>query len=324
MAVEYEPENSILVDARKNVETYKMLETTLCSKNDASISMAKRLRALFTLKSLGGELAIQAIEKAFQDESSALLKHELAYVLGQMKDERAVPVLINVLDDQQEDPMVRHEAAEALGAISDKIALPILQKYLNDPEDCVRETCELAVDLINFNENNKLCVDESDEIPSSGFCSVDPAPAMKSTKSIDELKKMLLNKDETLFKRYRAMFTLRNLNNTESVLALVEGFNDTSALFRHEIAYVLGQMQHPESVPALVDRLQDSQELGMVRHECAEALGSIAHPDVIPVLDKFAKDDVQVVRESCIVGLDMVEYETSNQFQYADGLNTSA
>lgn len=44
----------------------------------------------------------------FEDES-ALLKHELAYCLGQIKNDKALPVLESVLRDRAEDPMVRHE-----------------------------------------------------------------------------------------------------------------------------------------------------------------------------------------------------------------------
>lgn len=33
--------------------------------------------------------------------------------------------------------------------------------------------------------------------------------------------------------------------------ALAEGFADASPLFRHEIAYVMGQLQHSDTVPAL-------------------------------------------------------------------------
>jgi deoxyhypusine monooxygenase len=68
----------------------------------------KRFRALFTLKAIGGPEAISTISKGFGDES-ALLKHEFAYVLGQMKDQRAIPKLEEVLSDEKEDPMVRHE-----------------------------------------------------------------------------------------------------------------------------------------------------------------------------------------------------------------------
>ena len=68
----------------------------------------QRFRALFTLKAIGGPEAISTISKGFSDES-ALLKHEFAYVLGQMKDHRAIPKLEEVLGDETEDPMVRHE-----------------------------------------------------------------------------------------------------------------------------------------------------------------------------------------------------------------------
>jgi deoxyhypusine monooxygenase len=42
-------------------------------------------------------------------DPSALLKHELAYCLGQMGDQSALSVLESVLKDRSEDPMVRHE-----------------------------------------------------------------------------------------------------------------------------------------------------------------------------------------------------------------------
>jgi deoxyhypusine monooxygenase len=87
-----------------------------------SIPLAHRFRALFTLKSFGkstavlenepntlvSDAAIQIIAEGFNDPS-ALLKHELAYVLGQMGNLRAVPVLEHVLGDKQQDAMVRHE-----------------------------------------------------------------------------------------------------------------------------------------------------------------------------------------------------------------------
>ena len=44
----------------------------------------------------------------FEDDS-ALLKHELAYCLGQIRKESALPVLTDVLRNTDEDPMVRHE-----------------------------------------------------------------------------------------------------------------------------------------------------------------------------------------------------------------------
>lgn len=79
---------------------------------NTKLPMKERFRALFTLKNLGGNLAIENISKCFTDDS-VLLKHELAYCLGQMRDEYAIPYLIEVLKDDKQEPMVRHEAGNS-------------------------------------------------------------------------------------------------------------------------------------------------------------------------------------------------------------------
>lgn len=63
------------------------------------------------------------------------------------------------------------------------------------------------------------------------------------------------------------MFAIRNLNSSEAVKSLEKGFKDTSPLFRHEIAFVFGQMQHIESVPCLIRVLEDLSEVGVVRRK---------------------------------------------------------
>lgn len=99
-------------------------------------------------------------------------------------------------------------------------------------------------------------------------------------------------------------------------MQLANGFQDSSALFRHEIAYIFGQMQHEASVPSLVATLSRDGECDMVRHECAEALGSVASDECLETLKSYLKDQDQVVRESCEIGLDMLEYERSGELQY--------
>ena len=46
--------------------------------------------------------------------------------------------------------MVRHEAAEAMGAISKEESLPILKEFLHDPYREVRETCEIALAKVQW------------------------------------------------------------------------------------------------------------------------------------------------------------------------------
>lgn len=57
--------------------------------NDKNERLSVRFRALFSLKNLGGNEAIDQIGKCF-DDTSELLKHELAYCLGQMKSDYAL------------------------------------------------------------------------------------------------------------------------------------------------------------------------------------------------------------------------------------------
>ncbi|XP_005094647.1 deoxyhypusine hydroxylase [Aplysia californica] len=280
---------------------------------DSKQPLKERFRALFTLRNLGGNDAVDQITSCFNDES-ALLKHELAFCLGQMQNSHAIPKLIEVLEDKSENIMVRHEAGEALGAIGDITAMDVLAEYCEDPVTEVAETCQLAVCRLQWlAEKAKV----ENDLPDNPYFSVDPAPPAK-TGDVGELKTTLLDENLPLFQRYRAMFTLRNMGSNPAVLALAEGLKCSSALFRHEIAYVLGQIQSDACLDQLYENLKDAQESPMVRHECAEALGSIATPKASKMLENYLKDPERVVRESCIIALDMSEYENGEDFQYAN------
>jgi deoxyhypusine monooxygenase len=159
----------------------------------------------------------------------------------------------------------------------------------------------------------------------SDFASIDPAPPTELSESIESLEKALLDTKLPLFLRYRAMFGLRDLASppdlptaVPAVLALAKGLADPSALFRHEIAFVFGQLSHPASIPALSAALGNLEEASMVRHEAAEALGSLGEEEgVEDILKQFLNDNEQVVRDSVVVALDMAEFEKGGQTEYA-------
>jgi deoxyhypusine monooxygenase len=128
-----------------------------------TVPLARRFRALFSLKHLACQspsaqttAAIDAIAAAFVSPS-ALLKHELAYCLGQTKNMEAVPYLRTVLEDKNEDAMCRHEAAEALGALGDTCSLKIMRTMRDDKTEptVLRETCEIAVDRILWESSDQ-------------------------------------------------------------------------------------------------------------------------------------------------------------------------
>ncbi|KAM3507566.1 hypothetical protein MY10362_001708 [Beauveria mimosiformis] len=289
-----------------------------------------RFRALFSLKHMAvtdksaAGPAIEGIAAAFASPS-ALLKHELAYCLGQTANDAAVQPLRKVLCDLEEDSMVRHEAAEALGALGHAESLDLLKHFRDrEGEDIsVVETCEIAIDRIEWSSSQDR---QKEKLKPSDFASIDPAPpAVETEQNVEELGKQLMDEKLPLFLRYRAMFSLRDLASppdmptaVPAVLALAKGLDDPSALFRHEIAFVFGQLSHPASIPALTKALSDVNEASMVRHEAAEALGSLGEEEgVEDILRPFLHDKEKVVRESIIVALDMVDYEQSGEAEYA-------
>lgn len=223
--------------------------------------------------------------------------------------------------------MCRHEAAEALGALGDTGSVQIMKQMKDDESEptVVRETCDIAIERILWETSAER---QLEKLKPSDFASIDPAPPMSmqgEEQSIPELQHKLLDTSLPLFTRYRAMFALRDLaspptlpTSTPAVHALAAGFSDPSALFRHEIAFVFGQLSHPASIPALVACLSKKDEESMVRHEAAEALGSLGDEQgVEDILKGFLNDPEQVVRESVVVALDMAEYEKNGEVEYA-------
>lgn len=174
--------------------------------NNRDRPLKERFRALFTLKNLGGQEAIEQMSKTFQDPSE-LLKHEVAYCLGQMGNFNAIPILSQVLTDLGQEPIVRHEAGEALGAIGDSSTLALLTKIRDEDKIAVVvDTCKLAVERLEWLERGKN--DEQDKLSANPYSSTDPAPPALE-QDFKSLRETLLNDDLPLFQRYRAMFSLR-------------------------------------------------------------------------------------------------------------------
>ncbi|VVB06126.1 unnamed protein product [Arabis nemorensis] len=161
-----------------------------------------------------------------------------------MQDDEAIPALESLLNDMSLHPI----AAEALGAIGLACNVDILKKSLiMDPAQEVRETCELALkrieELSNVDTEN-----QSSTTDKSPFESIDPAAAFSS---IHQLRQILLEESKGMYERYAALFVLRNHGGEEADSAIVDSLSANSALLRHEVAYVLGQLQNKSALATL-------------------------------------------------------------------------
>jgi deoxyhypusine monooxygenase len=110
------------------------------------------------------------------------------------------------------------------------------------------------------------------------------------------------------------MFTLREIGTEEAVQALCltlkpENMKTCSPLLKHEIGFVFGQLGQAKAKSAISDleaAVSNVEESPIVRHECVIALGDISEDKSF--MQKYFEDPDQMVRESCIVASDMVDY----------------
>ena len=107
----------------------------------------------------------------------------------------------------------------------------------------------------------------------SQYGSVDPAPPIMHGE-INDWESSLTDSNIPMFQRMRNVFSLRNDGTDAACIALCSGFNSNSALLRHEVAYVLGQMQNQvarylngahkqiEGMYKMIDKVQDRNLAG--------------------------------------------------------------
>ena len=290
--------------------------------NDLDEPLKKRFRALFTLRNLKGQQSIDLINKVLLNDKSVLLKHECCYCLGQMNDANAIAYLIDCLDNKKENEIVRHEAAEALGNLvqtDDQHIIERLKVNQKDDSDIVNQTCELALELAAWRADKS-----EEEIKRmealNPYQTKDPAPSFELDKSLDDLKAILLDAKLSLFDKYRCLFTLRNRGQPADIELLGQTLvhykgDDKMSLFKHEIGYIFGQIQSLDTIPYLKEMVECQSENDIVRHECAEALGSIGTEKALEFLKRYLQDESLVVKQSCEVALDMIDY-TSDDSQF--------
>ena len=301
---------------------------------------ARRLHPSPLLPCAGNRKDAEAVSEMialFRGTVSVLLRHEAAYALGQMGRVDAVPFLAALVADRSEHPITRHEAAEALAAIEAPEALEVLAAHAADAASEVSDTCKLALAQLNYKIAKGACgcerrpqealrreageapeaVDAACELrpaaPTAAvsYTYVTPAPAAKAAPAA-ELRAQLFDTSLPLFERYRALFALRDAVGTAAheqsrtaLRALCECLSRPreNELLKHEIAFVLGQLEDADAADALCAAVRREEEHGMVRHEAAEALGAIGSAESLAVLRQFCAHPEEILRESCWVAL---------------------
>lgn len=92
-------------------------------------------------------------------------------------------------------PRVRHEAGEALGAIGRPECLAALRAHAQDPAQEVAETCQLALERIEYLQQHPDGTRDGE----SPYMSVDPTPPFPVETPMEQLRSILLDPKQRMF-----------------------------------------------------------------------------------------------------------------------------
>jgi deoxyhypusine monooxygenase len=306
-------------------EAIDVLSTSLLDQRNTPLM---RHELAYVLGQIRDPAACPVLEQVLADEGDdAMVRHESAEALGSIGAQRSLALLERCTHD------TKMEVAETCSIAAEFVkwkqlrdetkAAPMMCACMNpyNSHDPVRPSSLLAAiapgsAFLEMLDAAVAGMSSADNSSSPGMrCAQAPSDPEFDQRPTAEVAAVLIDESQPLFRRYSAMFSLRNRGGEEAVRALGGSLltDQSSALFRHEVAFVLGQMQHPAAIEPLAGSLARDGEHGMVRHESAEALGAIEGTDeewarCEEVLREYINDPDTVVGESCQVALDAADY----------------
>lgn len=281
--------------------------------------VCEKYLAILALKHYKNDEAAKALEEGYPFlGESELLRHDVMYWMGQMRATNSVKFLIERVHDVNEKSVVRHEAGEALSNMIDikEQIIPELEKHWDSPDTLLRSTVRVGVPkLKTINENSRYGKKYGGTMePAEPFNQAEveeylakkniPTPTSHAElleKVHEELKKSYDDVDE--WTKYRLIYFLRDTNDKRSKeilsdMLLAKNRGATSPLLRHELCFILGQVNNNEECihAALKEASLDEEEHPVVRHEAILSFYDITKDEAF--VDQFFKHPNQLIRES--------------------------
>ena len=280
-------------------------------------NVVEKFTAVLNVKYYDKHEATKALEEGFPYMGqSQFLRHEALFWMGQLGSHHSLPFLLSRLHDPEENSIVRHEAAAAIAnvhAFKDQM-IPELEKHLSASDPIFQRTIVIALaKLKSLHAKSRYALkgfieaaEPFDEAEIKEYCRQRNLPIPKNYGEVLELvhQEMTKSYDEVdEYSKYRFMYFLRDMNDQRSKQILsdvisVRHMDVTTAVFRHELAASLGQLNDGEDFiyDSLRECLLNEEEHPVARHEAILALKDITeNPELIA---HFKDHNDQMLRES--------------------------
>lgn len=254
------------------------------------------LSAIITIGAQSPDLLVQALHHASHD-----VRRHIAEVLGDLRDPRTAPGLLERLNDPTESANVRHAAAQSLGKLGDPSATPALVAAAEQGDFWVRYAAVEALgrmgDAAAVESLLRLLRDDAwmrpaivvalGEIGHVGAVRAlaatlhDGNPAVR-TASVEALTKIVIEPGHTHTPDPAALDEFRRLIPLEPVRRELNERQIPGCVYA---AHLLGWLAHPEALPDLIRALGQDEETP--RHAALEAIiryGQAASPSLVEAL----------------------------------------
>jgi hypothetical protein len=206
----------VVAIAQINLQMFQKVQESL---NDSSTSV--RTQAAFVLGEIGNPKAVPVLSSTLNDSDSGV-RSRAAFALGKIGNSQAVPALSNVLTDS--DNNVRLFAVWALGKIGNSKAVPALSSNLNDPDSEVRLFAVWALDKMgNLPPMLALSTPSDNSDSNIGVQPIFALPKMSNPQAVNALINALNNSDANV--GLQAAKDLGTIGNSDTLDKLIKALD---------------------------------------------------------------------------------------------------
>jgi HEAT repeat protein len=221
-------------------------------------------------------------------ESSAFkIRFQAAYVLGLLRDARAIPSLVKALRDPHY--AVRAASAVALGKLGGPLASVALLSVSGEPEPWVRAEVARALGLLGDREAwtrlVRLLGDPDFGVRLEAVRALGRLGEKGAVLALARLVEERGEEDEISAEARRALRALKPVIDLEEMLFLLRAGGDRHQ--RARAAVVLGELGDLRALPVLIDTLLDAD--AHVRGFAAHALGAFGDQRALEALRQLVE-----------------------------------
>jgi len=251
------------------------------------------------------------------------LRENAIIALGKLEVTRAVPKLLDILEDKGKNEAIRKNSATALARIGDERAVNVISQILVDETEY-----KVSIDVDGYKRNYlwetvvnaartfdikdyvapemiERIEDDWESYKTQAFATLALGPT-RTSEAIDYLQNQSLSDPTEMIRQY-AIISLGELEQKRFSELFVQIMKDSEkgTAERQSATQALGKLAIPSTTSELVEIFQDTSVAEEIRRDAAVSLGKIGNEQAVSALiDELSKSDTSKnLKLSIISGL---------------------